>query len=85
MRVGDKLVRDLLQVEIRAVIDPLEGLEERIVRAVLVALREGQGIAQLGAPSLPRKTPPNNPLLPSSTPPNSREVESSSTFFLKGV
>ena len=81
MRVGDKPVRGSLQVGIRAVMDPLEDLEERIVRAVLVALREGQGIAQPGAPSLPRETPPNNPPLPSSTPPISREVESQSTTF----
>ena len=36
-----------------------QGFEERIVRAVLIALREGQGNIQLGAPPLPRGTPPN--------------------------
>ena len=61
--------------------NPLEDLEERIVIAVLVALREGQGIAQPVAPSLPRETPPNNPPPPSSTPPNLRKGESRSTTF----
>ena len=63
--------------------DPLEGLEERIVRAVLVALREGQGIAQPGASSLPRETPPNNPPPPSSIPSNSKEGESRLTISLR--
>ena len=68
---------------IRAVMDPLEGFEERIVRAVLVALREGQGIPQPGAPSLPREIPPINLPPPLYTPPNSREVESNSPSFSK--
>ena len=34
--------------------DPREGFEERIVRAVLIALREDQGDVQPGAPPLPR-------------------------------
>ena len=76
-------MRGSLQFGIRTVMDPQEGLEERIVRAVLVALREGQGIAQPGAPSLPRETPPINPPPPLYTPPNSREVESSSPSFSK--
>ena len=53
------------------------------MRAVLVALREGQGIVQPGAPSLPRKILLNNPPLPSFTPFNSREWESHSTTFLR--
>ena len=77
-------MRGLLQVGIRAAMDPLEGLKERIVRAVLVALREGHGIAQPRAPSLSKETPVNNPPPPSSTPPNAKEVESSSTSFSRG-
>ena len=83
MRVGDKSARGLLQSGIRAVMDLLESIEEQIVRAVLVALREDQGIAQPRAPSLPMETPPNNPPPVSSTPPNSREGESRSTTSLK--
>ena len=49
----------LLQFGIGAVMDPMEGVEERIVRAILVALRVGQGIAQLGVPRHPREIPPN--------------------------
>ena len=59
--------------------DPLEGLEERIVRAVLAALRAGQDIVQREAPSLPVETPPNNPPPPISSPLDSREVESGPT------
>lgn len=65
------------QIGIRAHMDSMEDLEKRIVRVVLVVLREGQGIAQLGVLPLPRETP-------SITPPISKE-ESSSTFFPKGV
>ena len=49
----------LSQFGIRAVMDPMEGLEEMIVRAILVALREGQGIALLRVPHHLRKVPPN--------------------------
>ena len=38
----------------------MKGLEERIVRVVLVALREGQGIAQLGIPFFLRETHPTS-------------------------
>jgi len=61
----------------------MEGLEEMIVRAILVALREGQGLAQLEIPPLPRETPPRE--TPSITPPSiSTEMELSSTSFPKG-
>lgn len=63
--------------------------EERIVRAILVALREGQGLAQFEIPPLPRETPPNTPPLPretpSITPPISREVEFKFNIFSKGI
>ena len=65
--------------------DPREDFEERIVRAILIAVREGQGDVQPGAPPLPRGTPPNTPSLhresPTITSPMSREMESSSTSF----
>ena len=43
MKVGDKHVGGLLQFGMRARMDPIENLKERIVRAVLVALKEGRG------------------------------------------
>lgn len=48
MKVDGNHVGGLLQFGIKANMDPMEGLEEGIVRAILVAFREGQGIAQLG-------------------------------------
>ena len=42
MKVGDKHVGGLLQFGIRGGMDPMDNEEERIVRAVLVALKEGQ-------------------------------------------
>lgn len=77
-----------IQIGTKALMDSMEDLEKKIVRVVLVALREDQGIAQLGVLPLPRETPPNIPPLPreipSITPPILKEVESSSTFFSRG-
>ena len=60
----------------------MESLEERVARAVLIALRENQGIASQEVPPLPMDPPPNSPPLPSEdhvvTPIVSREEESSS-------
>ncbi len=64
--------------------DPLEGLEERIVRAVMVALKGVQGSVQSGAPPLPMEVPPDTPRPPSSSSSKSREVESNSTSILRG-
>ena len=65
--------------------DPRKDFEERIVRVILIELREGQGDVQPGAPPLPRGTPPNTPSLPREKPaitlPMSRKMESSSTSF----
>ena len=54
-------MRGLLQIGIRAGMDPLEGCEEKIVKVVLYALTEGQGLAQTGILSLSRETPPYSP------------------------
>ena len=64
MKVGDKPVRGLLQIGIRVARDSMEGFEEMIVRAILSALKEGQGLAQPGIPSHPRETPPYTPPRP---------------------
>ena len=61
----------------------MESLEERIARAVLIALRENQNIPLQDVPPLPRDPPPNSPPPPRespiATPFVSREVESSKT------
>ena len=67
----------------------MESLEERIARAVLIALRENQGIPLQEVPPLPRDPPPNSPPPPREnpivTPLVSREEESSSTSFPRGL
>ena len=84
MKVGGK-PWEVCYNQYQSNMDPRKGFEERIVRAVLIALREGQGDVQLGAPPLLRGTPPNTPPLPREslaiTPPMFREMESSSTSF----
>ena len=84
MKVGGKLWK-VYYNWYHSSIDPREGFEERIVRAVLIALREGQGDVQLGAPPLSRGTSLNTPSLPREspaiTPPMCREMETSSTSF----
>ena len=47
----------------------MENLEERIARAVLIALRENQGIPLQDVPPLPRDPRPNSP-----PPPRERQM-----------
>ena len=51
-----------LKFSIKAIMDPIEGLEKRIMRAILVALKKDESIVERGVLSLPQKTPPNVPL-----------------------
>ena len=51
-----------LKFSIKAIMDPIEGLEKRIMRAILVALKKDERIVEPRVPSLPQKTPPNVPL-----------------------
>ena len=66
-------------------VDPIHGLEERIVRAIVVALKEGQEIAQSRVPPLPRETPPITPPLPIEMPSSTlNEANSSVSSILRG-
>ncbi|MBE3102723.1 MAG: hypothetical protein IMZ40_00590, partial [Bacilli bacterium] len=78
-------------------VDPLAGLEERIMRGVMGAMREildsvqsgahplprGDSV-QSGAPPLPRGVRSDTPRPPSSLPVRSREIESVATSTLRG-
>ena len=69
--------------------DAMENLEERIARAVLIALRKNEGLPSQEVPPLPRDPPPNSPPLsredPVATPLVSREEESNSKSSPMGL